>query len=95
MMIRRERFILKYALVWLVAGVVGVVVAVFPGLAEVMSLFFGFETTSNFIFFLVLCFLLAVCLSLSAIVSKQSLRIKDLVQEIALLDVRDEKSEND
>ena len=49
---------------------------------------------SNFIFFTALFFLLAICLSLSIIVSKQATRIKILVQQEALIEKRLESLES-
>lgn len=87
-MVRKERFLLKYTLVWLFAALIALIVAVDPQIAYVAARTLGFETPSNFVFFLALIFLIAICLSLSAIVSKQTLRIKELVQKIALLEKR-------
>ena len=58
-----------------------------------ISSFLGFETPSNFIFFIGLFFLLAISLSLSSIASKQALMIKNLVQEQALLAKKLEKDD--
>lgn len=59
--------------------------ALFPQPLYSISSLLGFETPSNFIFFIGLFFLLAISLSLSSIASKQAIMIKNLVQEQALL----------
>jgi len=48
----------------------------------------GFELASNALFSLLLGFVIVILLSLTAIVSRQSERIKTLVQTTALLEKR-------
>ena len=60
--------------------------ALFPDSIFALSERLGFETPSNFIFFVGLFCLLAIALSLSVIVSKQALMIKNLTQRLALVD---------
>lgn len=84
-LVARERLLLKYSLLWMALTVVIVLCALFPQPLYSISSFLGFETPSNFIFFIGLFFLLAISLSLSSIASKQALMIKNLVQEQALL----------
>lgn len=80
------KLLLRYSLLWLTLAIVTILVSLFPDpmyrFAEIM----GFNTPSNFVFFAALFFLLVICLSLSVVVSRQALRIKDLVQNMALLE---------
>ena len=85
--------LLKYSLLWMALTVVIVLCALFPQPLYSISSFLGFETPSNFIFFIGLFFLLAISLSLSSIASKQALMIKNLVQEQALLAKKLEKDD--
>ena len=82
------RMLLRYALIWMALSAVAIVGAVCPQLVYALAHFLGFEVPSNFIMFVGMFFLLAICLSLSMIVSKQALKIKSLVQELALLESR-------
>lgn len=85
-LVAKERLLLKYSLLWLLLAVVVLVVACFPRISYWLSGLLGFITPSNFIFFVGLFCLMAIALSLSVIVSRQTLRIKDLTQRIALLE---------
>ena len=76
-LVARERLLLKYSLLWMALTVVIVLCALFPQPLYSISSFLGFETPSNFIFFIGLFFLLAISLSLSSIASKQALMIKN------------------
>lgn len=92
-MIRKEKFLLKYAFLWLVMGVLGFLAALFPGWVFSLSWLFGFESPSNFLFFVCVIFLMATSLVLCAIVSRQTKRITNLVQVISIeLADKDQKS---
>ena len=85
-LVRRERLQLKYSLLWLAMAVVLLMVSVFPEPLFLLSGLFGFATASNFIFVAGFVFLLAICLTLTSIVSKQAVSIKNLTQRIAILE---------
>lgn len=93
-LVARERLLLKYSLLWMVLAAVILLCAVFPQPLYDFSHVFGFENPSNFIFFIGLFFLLAIALSLSSIASKQTIKIKNLVQEQALLAKRIDEIES-
>ena len=67
-MIRAKNLELRYALAWLIVGVGILVLDCFPGL----MFFFGF------------CFSLVIIFVLTVAVSRMSIRIKQLAQELAL-----------
>ncbi len=85
-LVKKERLMLRYSLLWLALASVLMLCAVFPGPVFEIAKIFGFLTASNFIFVLGFVFLLLIALSLSAVVSKQTISIKNLTQRIALLE---------
>lgn len=93
LMLRRGRYLLKYSLLWFVLGLAGLVCAFFPELVYALSDVLGFETPSNFLLFAADFFLIAFCLSLCGVVSRQSLKIKRLVQHVSLLESRPDASQ--
>ena len=50
-LIRRERLTFKFAFGWMIAVVIGLIIAVADRLFEQLSLILGFELLSNFLFF--------------------------------------------
>lgn len=92
--IKTGRLLLRYSLLWLVLALVAMLAAIFPDGIYALSDLLGFGTPSNFILFVGVFFLLAICLSLSMIVSRQALKIKGLVQALAILE-NDEKRDRD
>lgn len=85
LMVRRDRFLLKYSIVWVLLGVLGVIAAVFPGGVAWLSAALGFETPVNFVFLICIVFLMAASLVFVAALSKQATLVKKLVQEVSLL----------
>lgn len=89
--VARGSLLLRYSLLWFFLGLATLICAVFPepvfGLAHLL----GFNAPSNFILFVAVFFLLAICLSLSVIVSRQQMKLKDLVQRLALVESRSDR----
>ncbi len=85
-LVKKEKLLLRYSLLWLALAVVLMLCAIFPGPVFDVAKLFGFATASNFIFVLGFVFLLLICLSLSSVISKQTVSIKNLTQRIALLE---------
>ena len=85
LMVRRQRFLLKYSFFWLLLGVVGLIVALWPDGMMALSGALGFELPLNFLFFCCIIILMGVCLTLCGVVSTQARRIVSLVQEVSIL----------
>lgn len=85
-LVAKERMLLKYSLLWLFLAVTLFCSALFPEVVFSISAAFGFITPVNFIFLIGLFCLLAISLSLSVVVSRQTIAIKNLVQKLALIE---------
>lgn len=82
--VKKGQLLLRYSLLWLLLSLFTLVFSVFPEPVYCLAKIFGFEMASNFVFFVGLFFVIAIVLSLTIIVSKQSIMIKNLTQQIAL-----------
>ena len=89
-MIRKKALELRYALTWLGVGVVVLILDVFPGIMGWLAKIMGIALPSNMLFFMGFCFSLAIIFGLTIAVSRMSIRIKNLTQEIALYMKREE-----
>ena len=87
-LMRKGRMSLKYSLIWFFSGVVLLICAVFPQVIRFFTRLIGVYSDVNAVFFVGVCFLLLIILSLTSIVSGQSERIRTLVQTQALLEKR-------
>ncbi len=82
--VNKRILLLKYSLIWLLISLVLIIAACFPKIAFSVTALVGIETPSNLIFFLAILSLLGICFSLSVIVSKQTEKMKRLVQTLSL-----------
>lgn len=83
-MIRKRALELRYALAWLIVGVGVLILDVFPGVMEKLASVLGIYSPVNMLFFLGFCFSLVIIFVLTVAVSRMSIRIKELTQELAL-----------
>ena len=91
--IRKNSLELRYALAWLFALAGILILDIFPGIMAICAEFMGIATPANMLFFMGFCFLLLIVFGLTAAVSKMSVQIKKLTQELALLEKRLRESE--
>ena len=87
-MIRKKRLELRYALAWLTVGVGVLVLDCFPQLIKWLTKKLGIASPTNMLFFLGFCFSLMIIFILTVAVSRSSIRIKQLTQELALNEKR-------
>lgn len=85
---RSKSLSLKYSLLWLFSGILLLVIALFPELLAWFTDLVGIQTPTNALFAVVLFCILLILISLTAIVSRQTDRIKNLTQSLALLEMR-------
>lgn len=83
--VKNEKISMKYAIIWLLCGFFMIVSIAIPNFIEKMSDIIGFETTSNMVFFFGIIILLFISFNLTLIVSKQSLTIRKLIQELSII----------
>ncbi len=91
--IRKKGLDLYHSIMWFVGAAVLLIVALIPQPVVALAGLIGVETPSNFVFFILIAFLLLTSVSMSAAISRQHNRIKQLVQSLAILENRLEKLE--
>lgn len=84
-MIRGKKLELRYALTWLLVGVGVLILDCFPQLITWLSKQLGIASPINMLFFLGFCFSLVIIFVLTVAISRMSIRIKQLAQEMAFL----------
>ena len=89
-MIRKKALELRYALAWLCVGVGVLILDLFPGIMNWLAVFMGIELPINMLFFWGFCFSLIIIFGLTMSISRMSIRIKNLAQELALYEKRQE-----
>lgn len=87
-LLKRERFILKYSLLWLASGLLMLLSVLLPKpFLRLLSLF-GIADAINGLLALSIFFCILIIMSLTSIVSTQSEKTRRMAQELALLDQR-------
>lgn len=89
--INKNTILLENAGIWLAIGVVMLLSALDDRLPEFFGKLLGFELTSNFIIFLAIFFLLLLTFKQSIQLSEQKNQITNLIQEISLNRMEEEK----
>lgn len=91
-MIRKKKLELRYALAWLLVGVSILVLDCFPNLIAWISKQIGIASPVNMLFFFGFCFSLVIIFTLTMAMSRMSIRIKQLAQELALYKKENQKN---
>ncbi|WP_419817070.1 DUF2304 domain-containing protein [Glaciibacter flavus] len=94
-MLRRRRLRERHAIWWLIAGVLALVVGIFPGVLAWASALVGVAVPTNLIFFVSVAILFLVCLQHSAELTALESQSQILAEEAALLTLRLEEVEAD
>jgi hypothetical protein len=87
-MMRRHRLREKYALIWFLIAIAGMVGAAFPSLLQRTATLLGIAVPANLLFFVASLVLLVLTLQQSYELGKLEERTRTLAEEIALLRVR-------
>lgn len=85
-MIRKKRLELRYALAWILVGIGILILDCFPKLIDWFSIQLGIASPVNMLFFMGFCFSLFIIFGMTVTISKMSVQIKQLAQEIAFLE---------
>jgi hypothetical protein len=86
-LLRRRQLSEKYAVLWLVVGVLLLALTIFPGLLSALSGLLGVAVPTNLLFFVGMVFLTGVALHLSWELSRVESETRRLAEEIAILRV--------
>jgi hypothetical protein len=93
--VRRKRLLERYALVWLAAGLVVLVLALWKGLLTTLSHAVGIYYPPSALFAVTFLFVLVMLVNFSTTVSRLTYQNHVLAQRVALLQRRVEEQEGD
>jgi hypothetical protein len=77
----------KYAVMWLIIGIAVLVLAIAPGLLDVLTAALGFQVPANLLFTLAIFLLLAVALHLSWELTKAEEEIRRVAEEAGIAEL--------
>ncbi|WZL73648.1 DUF2304 domain-containing protein [Clostridiaceae bacterium 35-E11] len=87
-MLKKEKIGTKYSLVWLFTGIGMLIIAIFPNIAGNVSFLLGIVDPVNTVFYFGIFFVLVILFSLTIAISRQSSKLKELTQTVALLEYK-------
>lgn len=93
--LKRKALLLKYVLLWIFAGIFLGCMVIFPDTLSWITGILGIESNMNGLFVLSIAFVIIILMALTSIVSRQSMRIRILVQSNAILEKRVRELENE
>ena len=86
LLLKRKRLLLKYSLLWIFAGLLMLILAVFPGILHAFSRLLGIFDPVNALFAIIFFCVIIMLVALTSIVSAQNEKIKRLVQNQSILE---------
>ena len=88
MLLKKKSLSLKYTLLWLFAGLIMLILAIWPGLLAWFARTVGIELPVNALFAIMFFCVIIILVSMTSIVSKLSIRVTELAQHQAILENR-------
>ena len=86
--LKKKMLELRYTLLWLFAGVIMGIMIIFPELLQRFIWMVGIQSNMNGLFILLIGFCIMLLMMLTAIVSRNAMKTRALIQEIGLLEKR-------
>lgn len=85
LILRKGKLSIRYAIVWLLACSIMLLLIIFPNILNLLIKLIGFEVQSNLVFSIFIVILLLINLSVTIILSSQKEKINLLIREVSML----------
>jgi hypothetical protein len=86
-MLRRRRLRERHAIWWLIAGLLALIVGVFPSTLAWAANLVGVQVPTNLVFFVSIAILFLVCLQHSAELTRLEAKTRTLAERVAMLEL--------
>lgn len=86
-LLRRRRLRERHAIWWLIAGILALVISVFPATLSWMASVIGVEIPTNLVFFVSIAILFLVCLQHASELTDLEEKTRTLAERVALLEL--------
>jgi hypothetical protein len=92
-LVRKRKLREEYSFIWLMMGFIFVLIAVESDILNYLSEIVGITLPVNMLFFLALIFVMLLCLYFSLRISALTTQVKNLAQQLALLQAKNESGQ--
>ncbi len=93
-MLRRHRLRERHAIWWVIAGILALIIGVFPKTLDWAAGVLGIQVPTNLVFFVGIALLFLVALQSSSELTKLESKTRTLAEQVALLELRIRELEN-
>jgi hypothetical protein len=93
-MLRRRRLRERHAIWWLIAGLLALIVGVFPSTLAWAANLVGVQVPTNLVFFVSIAILFLVCIQHSAELTRLEEQTRTLAERVALQEMRIRRAES-
>ena len=87
-LLKKKKFALKYSLLWFLAGILMLIVVIWPGVLVWGAELLGIEVASNGLFAICILLEIMIMISITSVISDFASRMKSMVQNMALMEKR-------
>lgn len=87
-LLRRGKLRERHTFWWLIAGVLSLIIAVFPSILDGLASLLGIDVPVNLVFFVGIVVLFLVCIQQSTELTRSEERTRTLAERVALLEDR-------
>ena len=87
-LLKKKKFALKYSLLWFLAGILMLIVVIWPNVLVWGAGLLGFEVASNGLFAICILLEIMIMISITSVISDFANRMKSMVQNMALMEKR-------
>ena len=94
-MLRRGRLRERHAVWWITAGILALIVSIFPVTLEWASAVVGFQLGTNLVYFVSIASLALVCIQHSAELTRVEAQVRVLAEDVAILRLKGELAQPD
>ena len=94
LLLKKKALTLKYTLLWLLAGFCMGILVIFPMILRKLTGLLGIANEMYGLFAIALGFVICLLMALTSIVSRQTAKIRHLVQTLAIMEKRLREAEN-
>lgn len=94
-MLRRHRLRERHAIWWVVAGVLALIIGIFPATLDWAAGVLGIQVPTNLVFFVSIAILFLVALQSSSELTQLESKTRTLAEQVALLELRIRELEGD
>jgi len=87
-LLKKKKFALKYSLLWFLAGILMLIVVVWPNVLFWGAELLGIEVASNGLFAMCILLIIMIMISITSVISDFANRMKSMIQNMALMEKR-------